>query len=362
MRVGLVHAATNVRRAVALRRRARAAGPRRARPAAVAGRRRGRRAPARCSAATWATGRRPGPTTARRSRTSARRTGSRSARWRRYPSASRLSGVAGDVPVFVLRRGRRRRADGISVLSDRCPHLSAPLHEGDIVDVDGEAHIVCPWHGSEFRVADGCVVHGPATAPVPRFESRVVGDELQARVVTIPGRAGELTPPSLVRSGALDGRPAGPARRRCSRSPDEATSSSNRSAQSGAVATQRGAGAQHREVEHDVRGARRRAPSRCRSCSSAVRRPSGRAWSARAPPSSRRRRPPPPRRPPVARSPRRSCPVRGSPARPGRIGTAQPAGGRSRPIPRSTVTTRSAGWRTRCPPPTPTGRPPAPRW
>ena len=73
------------------------------------------------------------------------------------------------------------------MLSDRCPHLSAPLHEGDVVDDDGEAHIVCPWHGSEFRVADGCVVHGPATAPVPRFESRVVGDELQARVVTIPG-------------------------------------------------------------------------------------------------------------------------------------------------------------------------------
>ena len=100
--------------------------------------------------------------------------------------------VAGDVPVFVLRSAGKMGPDGIgpdgiSVLSDRCPHLSAPLHEGDVVDDAGEAHIVCPWHGSEFRVADGCVVHGPATAPVPRFESRVVGDELQARVVTIPG-------------------------------------------------------------------------------------------------------------------------------------------------------------------------------
>jgi len=95
--------------------------------------------------------------------------------------------VAGDVPVFVLRQPGSRGPDGISVLSDRCPHLSAPLHDGEIVDVGGEAHVVCPWHSSEFRVADGCVVHGPATAPVPRFESRVVGDELQARVVTIPG-------------------------------------------------------------------------------------------------------------------------------------------------------------------------------
>jgi nitrite reductase/ring-hydroxylating ferredoxin subunit len=95
--------------------------------------------------------------------------------------------VAGEVPVFVLRRADALGHDEISVLSDRCPHLSAPLHEGDVVDENGEAHIVCPWHGSEFRVTDGCVVHGPATAPVPRFESRVVGDELQARVVTIPG-------------------------------------------------------------------------------------------------------------------------------------------------------------------------------
>jgi nitrite reductase/ring-hydroxylating ferredoxin subunit len=93
--------------------------------------------------------------------------------------------TAGEVPVFVLRQGNG--TDGVSVLSDRCPHLSAPLHEGELVDSDGETHIVCPWHASEFRVSDGCVVHGPATAPVPRFESRVVGDELQARVVTIPG-------------------------------------------------------------------------------------------------------------------------------------------------------------------------------
>jgi nitrite reductase/ring-hydroxylating ferredoxin subunit len=95
--------------------------------------------------------------------------------------------TAGDVPVMVLRRADGVGPGGISVLSDRCPHLSGPLHEGDVVDAAGEVHIVCPWHGSEFRVSDGCVVHGPATAPVPRFESRVVGDELQARVVPIPG-------------------------------------------------------------------------------------------------------------------------------------------------------------------------------
>jgi nitrite reductase/ring-hydroxylating ferredoxin subunit len=103
------------------------------------------------------------------------------------PVGTPVRRTAGDVPVMVLRRADGVGPDGVSVLSDRCPHLSAPLHEGDVVDAGGEVHIVCPWHGSEFRVSDGCVVHGPATAPVPRFESRVVGDELQARVVTIPG-------------------------------------------------------------------------------------------------------------------------------------------------------------------------------
>jgi nitrite reductase/ring-hydroxylating ferredoxin subunit/uncharacterized membrane protein len=92
--------------------------------------------------------------------------------------------TAGEVPVMVLRRGA---GEDVDVLSDKSPHLSASLHEGDLVEEDGELHIVCPWHSSEFRVSDGCVVHGPATAPVPRFESRVIGDELQARVVPIPG-------------------------------------------------------------------------------------------------------------------------------------------------------------------------------
>ncbi len=89
---------------------------------------------------------------------------------------------AGQVPVFVLRRG-----DGVTVLSDRCSHLSAPLSDGELVGSGADTRVVCPWHGSEFRVEDGCVVHGPATAPAPRFESRVVDGTVQARVVTIPG-------------------------------------------------------------------------------------------------------------------------------------------------------------------------------
>ena len=84
--------------------------------------------------------------------------------------------IGDDVPVMVVRRG----AD-FCVLSDRCPHLAAPLHEGELIGTDGDARIVCPWHGSQFFLDDGEVARGPATAAAARFETRVVGEELQAR-------------------------------------------------------------------------------------------------------------------------------------------------------------------------------------
>ncbi len=89
---------------------------------------------------------------------------------------------AGDTAVVVVRRG----AD-VFVLSDQCPHLSAPLNDGATGDLDGTPTITCPWHASVFRLTDGGVVHGPATAPVPAFETRVLAGVVEARVRTFPG-------------------------------------------------------------------------------------------------------------------------------------------------------------------------------
>jgi len=63
------------------------------------------------------------------------------------------------------------------VLADACPHLAAPLSDGKISD---DGCIVCPWHGSAFRLDDGEVVHGPATAPAPRFRTRITDGTLEA--------------------------------------------------------------------------------------------------------------------------------------------------------------------------------------
>ena len=139
-------------------------------------------ASARCWAGTWATGRRSARTTRRTSRTSGPSSGRpRPARRaaRRTPGAPhgrarcRCSCCAAAPTSPCCRTGAR-------TCRRRCPTASWSATGAD-------TRVVCPWHASEFRVDDGCVVHGPATAPAPRFESRVTDGVVQARVVTIPG-------------------------------------------------------------------------------------------------------------------------------------------------------------------------------
>jgi nitrite reductase/ring-hydroxylating ferredoxin subunit/uncharacterized membrane protein len=85
----------------------------------------------------------------------------------------------GYLSLMVYRQGHE-----VQVLSDRCSHLGGPLHQGRIVVERGAACVACPWHGSTFVIADGSVVHGPATARQPAFQTRVTTDgrvELRAR-------------------------------------------------------------------------------------------------------------------------------------------------------------------------------------
>jgi nitrite reductase/ring-hydroxylating ferredoxin subunit len=77
----------------------------------------------------------------------------------------------GYISLFVLRYG-----EDVHVLADRCTHLDGPLHQGRMVRVDDEICVICPWHGSTFRVSDGAVMHGPATGRQPAFETRLTED------------------------------------------------------------------------------------------------------------------------------------------------------------------------------------------
>lgn len=83
----------------------------------------------------------------------------------------------GDVPVLLYRSGGVPYA-----ISNTCTHAGGPLNEGEFDDASSEGPCVtCPWHQSVFRLADGSVVHGPATVPEPSFEVRTIDGKLEVR-------------------------------------------------------------------------------------------------------------------------------------------------------------------------------------
>ncbi|HWC11681.1 MAG TPA: Rieske 2Fe-2S domain-containing protein [Acidimicrobiales bacterium] len=80
---------------------------------------------------------------------------------------------ADGVRVCLVKQGT-----AVHAIADVCGHAGGPLHEGEL---DGEGRITCPWHGSTFKVQDGAVVHGPATAPQPDFEARLEDGRVSVR-------------------------------------------------------------------------------------------------------------------------------------------------------------------------------------
>lgn len=83
----------------------------------------------------------------------------------------------GYLTLAVLRQG-----SDVYALADRCAHLGGPLHQGSVGEAGGMPCLTCPWHGSAFRFSDGSVVHGPATARQPAFETRIAeGGMIQVR-------------------------------------------------------------------------------------------------------------------------------------------------------------------------------------
>jgi nitrite reductase/ring-hydroxylating ferredoxin subunit/uncharacterized membrane protein len=76
-------------------------------------------------------------------------------------------------PVVLVRSGSQVHAMGAV-----CSHFGAPLEDGEVSD----GCLVCPWHGSRFRLEDGAVQRGPATSPQMSFDVRSVGARIELRV------------------------------------------------------------------------------------------------------------------------------------------------------------------------------------
>jgi nitrite reductase/ring-hydroxylating ferredoxin subunit/uncharacterized membrane protein len=70
---------------------------------------------------------------------------------------------AGGVAVVLVKRGR-----WISAMVNACAHMGGSLCEGTLED----DCVVCPLHGSKFRLTDGENVRGPSAFPQPVLDAR----------------------------------------------------------------------------------------------------------------------------------------------------------------------------------------------
>lgn len=104
----------------------------------------------------------------------------------------------GGADVLLFRHGSTVRA-----IAATCSHLGGPLDEGEV----NEDCVTCPWHGSAFRMTDGAVVRGPATAPQPAYETRVVGRTLQIRLGRGATDERDVTGPGSFSTATLGGAP-----------------------------------------------------------------------------------------------------------------------------------------------------------
>jgi 3-phenylpropionate/trans-cinnamate dioxygenase ferredoxin subunit/anthranilate 1,2-dioxygenase ferredoxin subunit len=89
--------------------------------------------------------------------------------------------VEGEVLSFPLDSVRLclTRADGVLAAFDEdCTHRRCSLIDAEI---DGTV-LICPYHGAEFDLRTGAVLIGPATKPLPLYETRVVDGRVEVRL------------------------------------------------------------------------------------------------------------------------------------------------------------------------------------
>jgi len=70
-----------------------------------------------------------------------------------------------------------RRGDVVHALKSTCSHAGGPLDQGTL---EGDT-IICPWHGSTFRLADGAVRHGPATSRQVAYRARIADGQVEVQ-------------------------------------------------------------------------------------------------------------------------------------------------------------------------------------
>jgi 3-phenylpropionate/trans-cinnamate dioxygenase ferredoxin component len=85
-------------------------------------------------------------------------------------------------PYYVDERKLRvsvaRIGDKLFAFDDLCTHEGCQLSAGILTGTT----LMCPCHGSQFDVASGAVLRGPAKRPLTTYEVREQGGEIEVRV------------------------------------------------------------------------------------------------------------------------------------------------------------------------------------
>ena len=74
-----------------------------------------------------------------------------------------------------------RNGDEVFAIGNRCSHMGAPLARGPVTFAGSLRTVKCPLHGSTFDLSNGKVMKGPATQPMPAFETRVTDGVIEVR-------------------------------------------------------------------------------------------------------------------------------------------------------------------------------------
>jgi nitrite reductase/ring-hydroxylating ferredoxin subunit len=88
------------------------------------------------------------------------------------PEAAPTKAMLGATALVLVRRG-----DLVFALKETCSHAGGPLSEGTLA---GDT-IVCPWHASAYRLADGAVMHGPSTTRQVTYHARINADQVEVQ-------------------------------------------------------------------------------------------------------------------------------------------------------------------------------------
>jgi nitrite reductase/ring-hydroxylating ferredoxin subunit len=101
---------------------------------------------------------------------------------------ARIVTAPGGERIAVFRDG-----DQIGALTNLCAHQNGPIGEGRIID----GCVTCPWHGYQYRLADGCAPP-PFTEKLATYRVRI-----RAGVVEVDPRPLPPGTPAAIASARL---------------------------------------------------------------------------------------------------------------------------------------------------------------